>query len=325
MMQWKRFATSCACAAVLGWVLTGCEDDAPAAPGTQRDASTAAVSNLPIDPEATLNPPYSMASRPAFAQPGEGMGESEAPSSLARIYGATQPPEGPVSWTQAARFMGMHISVEGRVVDTGRTRSDNIHFLNFKENDRDAFYLAVFREAFEGLGGSPADTLLDKTIRVTGPVSTYNGRPQIKVTRANQIEVLEGGMTVKESAGASHPGDADDPSPLLAENLEIVPWNEASRHLGKVIVVEGDVVDTNNLGHICFLNFHKDWQDKFYIVVFEEAFSGLIAKPENHFLNQRIRVRGEVKLHQDRPQIQVRNIRQIVIVEQKEEAASDGE
>ena len=103
-------------------------------------------------------------------------------------------------------------------------------------------------------------------------------------------------------------------STLPAPN-DSVAWTEAQNYLGQTITVKGTIVATNNIGQICFLNYDPDWQDKFYIAMFKEAFELLPDPPEEHYLNKTLLVTGKVTLHRDRPQIEVRDLSQIEVVE----------
>lgn len=113
--------------------------------------------------------------------------------------------------------------------------------------------------------------------------------------------------------------EAYDAAPPEASTLPApegpVPWTEAHQYLGQTITVKGTVVDTNNIGQICFLNYDADWQDKFYVAMFKEAFELLPDPPETHYLNKTLLVTGKVSLHRDRPQIQVHDVSQIEVVE----------
>lgn len=98
--------------------------------------------------------------------------------------------------------------------------------------------------------------------------------------------------------------------------LPVVPWDEAKGHVGQNIVAAGEIVDATNIGNLTFLNFHEDWRDKFYIVVFKEAYPGVPGgKPESYYLDKTIRVTGRVDLHRGRPQIKVYDADQIEVVE----------
>jgi DNA/RNA endonuclease YhcR with UshA esterase domain len=94
----------------------------------------------------------------------------------------------------------------------------------------------------------------------------------------------------------------------------VVPWNEAHQHMGKNITIEGTVVSTRNIGSVCFLNFDKNWQGKFYIAIVEpSAMTAWGKPPQEYFLNQKIRVTGQVSLYQDRPQMRITKAEQITI------------
>lgn len=145
-------------------------------------------------------------------------------------------------------------------------------------------------------------------------------------------EVLDPGQPYLVAAGRSpipQPGENFD-KPLAAkrlvddsgEKVQVkapdgpVNWGAAHNYVGQRITVEGLIVDTyNHRGEICFLNFSKEWRGKFYIPVFDEVFADLPAPPEEYFHNKTIRVTGKVSLHQNRPNIEVQNIKQIQIVE----------
>lgn len=113
-----------------------------------------------------------------------------------------------------------------------------------------------------------------------------------------------------EEYNAEPPQDSTLPAPDGP-----VAWTEAHKYLGQTITVKGTIVDTNNIGEICFLNYDPDWQDKFYIAIFKEAFELLPDPPEAHYLNRTLLVTGKVSLHRDRPQIEVRDVSQIEAVE----------
>ncbi len=117
-------------------------------------------------------------------------------------------------------------------------------------------------------------------------------------------------LITDEAYNADPPQDSTLPTPDGP-----VAWTEAHKYLGQTITVKGTIVDTNNIGQICFLNYDPDWQDKFYIAIFKEAFDLLPDPPEVHYLNRTLLVTGKITLHRDRPQIEVRDVSQIEVVE----------
>lgn len=117
-------------------------------------------------------------------------------------------------------------------------------------------------------------------------------------------------LITDEAYNAHPPQDSALPSPDGP-----VAWTEAHKYHGQTITVKGTIVDTNNIGQICFLNYDPDWQDKFYVAIFKEAFDLLPDPPEVHYLNRTLLVTGKITLHRDRPQIEVRDVSQIEVVE----------
>ena len=101
---------------------------------------------------------------------------------------------------------------------------------------------------------------------------------------------------------------AKNPDPIGA-----VEWHQAHRFLGQTITIKGKVVDARNTGTVCFLNFHRNWQDKFYVIIFESSLHSWDEPPQEYFLNQQILVAGKVTQHKGRPQIRIQDPSQIVI------------
>jgi hypothetical protein len=97
----------------------------------------------------------------------------------------------------------------------------------------------------------------------------------------------------------------------------VVPWTEAGRYLGHEITTEGKIVATKDIGSLCFLNFTDEPRggDKFYIVIFKEAYAAYPNGPEKDLLGKTLQVTGKVSLHKDRPQMQVRDAKQVKVVE----------
>lgn len=210
------------------------------------------------------------------------------------------PPSRPISWQEAATYTGQQVTIEGKVIDTGK--SGQLAFLNFTQyrpGSKD-FSVVVFQEAASALP-APADKhFLNKWVRVTGPVTVHKERPNIEVRDAAAIQIIDGPSAPAPTATAT------------ASGAGAIPWTEAPAHVGKTITATGTIVDTKNLGNLCFLNFSNDRQG-FYVVVFKEAFASLPAAPETYYKGKAIKVTGEVSMHKGRPQIQVRDAKQIVV------------
>jgi DNA/RNA endonuclease YhcR with UshA esterase domain len=101
----------------------------------------------------------------------------------------------PVTPAEAAKMIDKQCTVEMKVQSTGKSRT--LVFLNSEENYRDEknFTVVIFEKGLEGLKKNkiddPTTHYKGKTVRVTGTVTLYNKKPQIKVEDAEQIQVVE--------------------------------------------------------------------------------------------------------------------------------------
>jgi DNA/RNA endonuclease YhcR with UshA esterase domain len=302
-----------------------------AAEATDRQATEATEATQPARGEPYIVP----AGRSPIPQPGEGFAR---PIPLERLEPEhrVEAPSDPIHWRDAHRYVGHHASVDGKVVATGNIGT--IAFLNFAERRFDEdFTVVVFSDAFEGIpDGKPEVHFADKAIRVTGPITTHRGRAQIQVRDASQVQIIDeadlatpaaadaspapapGSGTQREQGRATPrpetsppatPGDRGRPA-----SGEAVPWREAPNRMGETITIRGRVIDTHQSSTVTFLNFSPE-RDSFYIVIFADALAQMPEPAHAFYLNRTIEVTGRVSEHRDRPQIQVRDPAQIVVVE----------
>jgi DNA/RNA endonuclease YhcR with UshA esterase domain len=94
-----------------------------------------------------------------------------------------------IGWQEAAAYAGQTVTVEGHIVDT--FNSGKVVFLNFAEDFRTTFKVAIFPDAWARFPGPPEDFYRDKTVRVTGQIKIYQNAPEIIVDQPDQIEILE--------------------------------------------------------------------------------------------------------------------------------------
>jgi len=86
--------------------------------------------------------------------------------------------------------VSMRVNSSRHMADAGRC------YLNSKKDFRDENNLTVviFKRGLENFAAekieAPAEHFRGKTIRVTGTVEMYKDKPQIKVDRADQIEIV---------------------------------------------------------------------------------------------------------------------------------------
>ncbi len=115
------------------------------------------------------------------------------------------------------------------------------------------------------------------------------------------------------SAGSESPGQrALPPAPAIGGT--VIPWEEAHRHQGEGIVVEGTIVRTHRAEKVIYLNFHPNWKRYLTVVIHVKDLPLFPADPEKTYKGKKVRVRGEVKLYKDRPEMVVRDPENISVV-----------
>jgi WD40 repeat protein/DNA/RNA endonuclease YhcR with UshA esterase domain/tRNA A-37 threonylcarbamoyl transferase component Bud32 len=198
-----------------------------------------------------------------------------------------------VPWEDAAGSVDKQATVVGRVVDAKNIGA--ICFLNF-DADR-SFTVPVFKECFAAWPEPPEERFRDQTVRVTGKIKLHKGKPQIEVHDASRIEIV----------------DATEAETISQDAPAIINWENAAGSVGRRATIEGRVVRTGNIGRICFLNFDAD--RSFTVPVFKECFAAWPERPEDRFRERTVRVTGQITLHKGKPQIEVHDANQIVIVD----------
>jgi hypothetical protein len=116
-----------------------------------------------------------------------------------------------------------------------------------------------------------------------------------------------------DPARSESPGQrALQPAPAIRGT--VVPWEEAHRHEGEEIVVEGTIVRTHRAEKVMYLNFHGNWKRYLTLVIFVKDLPLFPGNPETTYKGKKVRVRGEVKLYKDRPEMVVRSPGDITVV-----------
>jgi hypothetical protein len=94
----------------------------------------------------------------------------------------------------------------------------------------------------------------------------------------------------------------------------VIPWQEAGRHVGRVVTVEGDVVRAQSTSETCVLEFDADDDRAFRTVLLLPLFSSIPTRPERLYQGKRVRVSGNIVRFQGRPEMILRSPGQIEVV-----------
>ena len=197
-----------------------------------------------------------------------------------------------ISWKDAHNYYGQHVTVEGIIVAS--YNSGRACFLNFHQDYKRYFSAVIFAADFGKFPQAPEDFYLNKTVRITGLIKEYQGKPEIILKELSSIKIIS--------------------EPKKQEKIIEISWEDADKYYGKECCVSGKIVATFNSGKACFLNFHKNWKKYFTAVIFASDFHKFPPGPEAYYLDKEVRVRGIVKEYQGKPEIIVKISNQIEII-----------
>ncbi len=105
---------------------------------------------------------------------------------------------------------------------------------------------------------------------------------------------------------------------LTTEKLgfEVIGVCLAGKYLGRELIVEGKVVDTHRdlKSNTVFLNFEKPYPNQCFTgVIFSSHLYKFVQNPEDYYLNKTVRIMGEIKEYQGKPEIILEDPSQIEI------------
>ena len=108
---------------------------------------------------------------------------------------------------------------------------------------------------------------------------------------------------------------------LTTEKLgfDVVGACQAGKYLGRELIVEGKVADTYHdlKSNTVFLNFEKAYPNQCFTgVIFSSDLYKFVQNPEDYYLGKTVRMMGEVKEYQGRPEIVLETPTQIEIGKQ---------
>lgn len=119
--------------------------------------------------------------------------------------------------------------------------------------------------------------------------------------------------TKENPAGSASSGPRGiEAAPTVAG--KVVPWEEAHRHEGEEVVVEGTIVRTHLAEKVLYLNFHANWKRYLTLVLFVKDLPLFPGNPGTDYKGKKVRVRGEVKLYKGRPEMVIRGPADITVV-----------
>ena len=102
--------------------------------------------------------------------------------------------------------------------------------------------------------------------------------------------------------------------PAGAAPPNVVSWQKAAAHVGRVVSVEGEVAAVRATGDTCVLEFAPDDPQAFRAVLVLAMFSRGPRHPERLYTGRQVRVTGRLQQFQGRPEMVLHGADQIELV-----------
>lgn len=94
-----------------------------------------------------------------------------------------------ISWRDAAQYYGQKKTVEGKIVASNNT--GKVCFLNFHADWKKYFTAVIFASDFNKFPEHPEQYYLNRTVRVSGLIKEYKGKPEIILKSPTQINIVK--------------------------------------------------------------------------------------------------------------------------------------
>jgi len=206
-----------------------------------------------------------------------------------------------------ARREGKGLWKDGGMAEARWLAAGNAAPVNVYPYGGRAFVLAYKGLAKAGVERGDLPKEIEGILRMRGELSDTEFASKARDRGFRPIDPSKAGPAGTESGQRALP-------PASAIRGTVIPWEEAHRHPGEEIVVEGTIVRTHRAENTIYLNFHSNWKRYLTIVIFVKDLPLFPADPEKAYRGKKVRVRGEVKLYKDRPEMVVRSPGDITIV-----------
>ena len=128
------------------------------------------------------------------------------------------------------------------------------------------------------------------------------------------VDQRRAGLPLQGSTSGQGDTSSTDPR-QPAGTSQVISWQDAAKHYGEYVTVEGTIVATHNSGKACFLNFHPDYKRYLTLVIFASDFSLFPANAENYYSGKKVRVSGYIKAYKGKPEIILNDPAQIELVQ----------
>lgn len=207
--------------------------------------------------------------------------------------------------------------VEGVVKQAKSLAGDTFMVVTFERVANEGFEVIVnkaHRPTIEAdLGRELSVVLPGSHIRVRGQIMWYKNRPQMFLTRPEQLTILSMGKEKNDSATIS--GESND------EILDVLNHQAMRDAINSEVVVSGRVFSVTRGGKnntVMFIHF-EDGQQGFYLALFKDRLDSVAAAFGGDLMaaltGKQIRARGNVKLYRGRINMIINSADQLTVLD----------
>ena len=198
------------------------------------------------------------------------------------------------------RTVGRHVKVRGEVESVAVTVGRNEWtFINFDES-RNGFLAVIHRNnlpPFQERYGTQLQLLNGQTVILTGDLSVFQNRPQVLISRPNQLQLVGELPSVRPAEVVEGQVLSVDDGPAIA------------RVVGQEATVRGVVSKVEEVGQILFVNFVGIPRDQFVVIIgrqnwpaFRYAWGQVLA---DAWEGETVTVTGFIHRHRGVPQMRI--------------------
>jgi len=170
------------------------------------------------------------------------------------------------------------------------------------------FVLAHRGEAKAGVERADLPKEIEGILRLRGELSDSEFASKARSRGFRPLDPSKEGIAGSASSGQR------DLSTASGGARTVIPWEEAHRHEGEEIVVEGTIVRTHRAEKVLYLNFHPNWKRYLTLVIIAKDLPRFPPDPAKTYQGKKVRVRGEVKIYKGRPEMAIRGTDDITVV-----------
>jgi exonuclease VII large subunit len=209
--------------------------------------------------------------------------------------------------TLSSAMMDQDVTISGTVANLQPSTYDRMPNRLTVADATGSVMVVIWPDVFTLLDPAPAT---GSQVTISGLVSEYRGELQVRVSAANQVEVLGAGTAVPVVAAPEVPAGDITPLGQISEALQ-----------DQTVTVEGQVVNFRASGNPRAPNTLtlQDESGSAPLVMWPDAFDLLNPRPG---MGDRIRVRGSVSVYRGTAQVRCRDAQQLSILDDTGASAS---